>query len=82
LENKNFRLSWIIRQFVKQFAIGKTLFSFVIFLLATYGICGKYWFRDEKNDFFIPDFHVLGLFMTKKHDLSDKFFPSVTHRCR
>jgi hypothetical protein len=26
----------------------------------------------------IADFHVLGLFMTKKHDLSDKFF-SVCH---
>jgi hypothetical protein len=31
---------------------------------------------------FIADFHVLGLFMAKKHDLSDKFFPSVTCRCR
>jgi hypothetical protein len=26
----------------------------------------------------IVDFHVLGLFMTKKHDLSDNFF-SVCH---
>jgi hypothetical protein len=26
----------------------------------------------------IADFHVLGLFMAKKHDLSDKFF-SVYH---
>jgi hypothetical protein len=32
----------------------------------------------RKNIFFITDFHVLGLFMTKKHDLNDKFF-SVYH---
>jgi hypothetical protein len=31
---------------------------------------------------FIADFNVLGLFMAKKHDLSDNFFPSVTRRCR
>jgi hypothetical protein len=30
----------------------------------------------------IADFHVLGLFMTKKHDLSDKENPSVTRSCR
>jgi hypothetical protein len=29
----------------------------------------------------IADFQVLGLFMTKKHDLSEKKFPSVTRRC-
>jgi hypothetical protein len=30
----------------------------------------------------IAAFHVLGLFMGKKHDLSDKKDPSVTRRCR
>jgi hypothetical protein len=30
----------------------------------------------------IADFHVLGLFMAKKHDLSEKKIPSVTRRCR
>jgi hypothetical protein len=32
----------------------------------------------------IADFHVLGLFMAKKHDLSEKKFPYVTRRglCR
>jgi hypothetical protein len=43
----------------------------------------KYWFSDEKNENFadfinIADFHVLGLFMSKKHDLSDKKM-SVCH---
>jgi hypothetical protein len=34
---------------------------------------GKYWFTVEKNDFFfIAYFHVLGLFIAKKHDLSEK----------
>jgi hypothetical protein len=32
----------------------------------------------RKRIFFIADFHVLGLFMTKKHDLSDGNF-SVGH---
>jgi hypothetical protein len=32
--------------------------------------------------FFITDFHVLGLFMAKKHDLSGKKIPSVKRRCR
>jgi hypothetical protein len=32
----------------------------------------------EKWKKIIADFHVLGLFMAKKHDLSDKFF-SVCH---
>jgi hypothetical protein len=36
----------------------------------------------RKIKFFIADFHVLGIFMAKKHDLSDNFFPSVTRRCR
>jgi hypothetical protein len=36
----------------------------------------------EKWKKFIADFHVLGLFMAKKHYLSDKKFPSVTRRCR
>jgi hypothetical protein len=31
---------------------------------------------------FIADFHVLGLFMAKKQDLSQKKIPSVTRRCR
>jgi hypothetical protein len=30
----------------------------------------------------IVDFHVLVLFMANKHDLTDKFFPFVTRRCR
>jgi hypothetical protein len=30
----------------------------------------------------IADFHVLVLFMAKKHGLSDNIFPSVTRRCR
>jgi hypothetical protein len=30
------------------------------------------WKSDEKNEKNIADFQVLGLFMTKKHDLSDK----------
>jgi hypothetical protein len=29
----------------------------------------------------IADFHVLGLFMAKKHGLSEKKNPSVTRRC-
>jgi hypothetical protein len=41
-----------------------------------YGIRGKYWFSDEKNKKkIIADFHILGLLMTKKHDLSDKKHP-------
>jgi hypothetical protein len=32
----------------------------------------------KKNN---ADFHVLGLFMAQKHDLSKKKFPSVTRRC-
>jgi hypothetical protein len=51
------------------------------FLLATYGIWGM---REvlvscrEKLKKIIADFHVLGLFMAKKHDLSDKKI-SVCH---
>jgi hypothetical protein len=41
-------------------------------LLASYAILGKYWFLDGKNDFFIADFRVSGLFIVKKHDLSEK----------
>jgi hypothetical protein len=42
------------------------------FLLATYGIWGKYWFSDgETNFFFACYFHFLGLSMTKKHDLGE-----------
>jgi hypothetical protein len=36
----------------------------------------------RKMKIFIADFHVLGLFMAKKHDLSDKKNPSATRRCR
>jgi hypothetical protein len=33
---------------------------------------GKYWFSVEKNEKKnIADFHVLGLFMTEKHNLSE-----------
>jgi hypothetical protein len=39
---------------------------------------GKYWFGVEKNKKNIADFHVLGLFMAEKHDLSDNLF-SVCH---
>jgi hypothetical protein len=35
--------------------------------------------RKMKN--FFAYFLVLGLFLAKKHDLSENFFPSVTHRC-
>jgi hypothetical protein len=35
----------------------------------------------RKMIFFIADFHVLGLFMAQKHDLSKKKNPSVTRRC-
>jgi hypothetical protein len=30
----------------------------IIFILASYDKWEKYWFRDEKNDFFKADFHV------------------------
>jgi hypothetical protein len=33
---------------------------------------GSIGFVMGKINFFIADFHVLGLFMAKKHDLSDK----------
>jgi hypothetical protein len=38
------------------------------FLLATYGIRGKYWFRVKKNEKKVVDFHVLELFIAKKSD--------------
>jgi hypothetical protein len=34
----------------------------------------------EKIKFFIAEYHVLVLFMAKKHDLSGKQIPSVTCR--
>jgi hypothetical protein len=34
----------------------------------------------RKMKIFIADFHVLGLFMTKKHDLSDKFFSILVYK--
>jgi hypothetical protein len=43
---------------------------------------GSIGFVMRKMFFFIADFDVLGLFMAKKHYLSDKKFPSVTRRCR
>jgi hypothetical protein len=50
------------------------------FLLATYGIWGKYWFNVEKNEKKkFADLNFLGLFM---NDLSNKKNPSVTRRCR
>jgi hypothetical protein len=58
----------------------------VYLLLVWHGFftCHKWNMREvlvswwEKWKFFIADFHVLGLFMAKKHDLSDNFF-SVCH---
>jgi hypothetical protein len=41
----------------------------------------EYWFRVEKNEK-NADFHVLGLCMAEKHDLSEKKFPYVTRRGR
>jgi hypothetical protein len=38
-------------------------------------------YGQEKWKKFIADFHVLGHFMAKKHDLSEKKNPSVTRRC-
>jgi hypothetical protein len=40
------------------------------------------WFSVEKNEKIIADFHVLGLFMAKKHDLSEKKNPYDTRRGR
>jgi hypothetical protein len=62
----------------------KILLGFYLFSIFT---CHKwnmrvYWFCDGKNEFFFAYHHVLGLFMTKEHDLSDKNFPYVTRRCR
>jgi hypothetical protein len=39
---------------------------------------GSFGFVSRKMKIFIADFHVLGLFMAKKHDLSEKKF-SVCH---
>jgi hypothetical protein len=39
---------------------------------------GSFGFVSRKMKIFIADFHVLGLFMAKKHDLSEKIF-SVCH---
>jgi hypothetical protein len=43
---------------------------------------GSFGFVSRKMKKIIADFHVLGLFMAKKHDLSGKKIPSVTRRCR
>jgi hypothetical protein len=43
---------------------------------------GSIGFVLRKMKFFIADFHVLGLFMANKHDLSKKNFPYVTRRGR
>jgi hypothetical protein len=42
---------------------------------------GSIGFVSRKMKFFIADFHVLGLFMAKKHDLSEKKI-SVCHAPR
>jgi hypothetical protein len=59
----------------------RILIEIFIFYLPHMEYDEKYWFRDEKNEWKkkIADFHVLGLFMAKKHDLSDK---KVFRRCR
>jgi hypothetical protein len=44
----------------------------IVFLLALFVIWGKYWFRVEKNEKNIGDFHYLGLFMAKKHIFNEK----------
>jgi hypothetical protein len=43
---------------------------------------GSIGFVSRKMNFFIADYHVLLLFMTKKLDLSEKKFPYVTRRGR
>jgi hypothetical protein len=53
--------------------------KFLTFLLATYmEYEGSLGFVSRKMIFFISDFNVLGIFMAKKHDLSEKKF-SVCH---
>jgi hypothetical protein len=47
---------------------------FQIFYLPHMEYEGSIGFVSRKMKKFIADFHVLGLFMAKKHDLSDKFF--------
>jgi hypothetical protein len=44
-----------------------------LFLLATYGIWGNFSVKKMKK-IINANFHVLGLFMAKKHDLSEFFF--------
>jgi hypothetical protein len=43
---------------------------------------GNTGFVTGKMKKFFADFHVLGLFIAKKHDFSEKKFPSVTRRRR
>jgi hypothetical protein len=46
---------------------------FGVFTCLIWNVEGKYWFRVEKNEIcFIAVFHVLGLFIPKQHDLSEK----------
>jgi hypothetical protein len=53
------------------------------FLLATYGIWGKYWFRDEKNENFLLLIFTFQDFLWPKNMIwAIKNFPSVTRRCR
>jgi hypothetical protein len=43
---------------------------------------GSIGFMTGKIKIFIADFHVIEVFIAKKHDLSDKKIPSVTRRRR
>jgi hypothetical protein len=43
---------------------------------------GSIGFGSKEMIFFIANFHVLGLFMAKKHDLSENKYPNGTRRCR
>jgi hypothetical protein len=56
--------------------------NFSIFYLPHMEYEGSIGFGMRKIKFFIVDFHVLGLYMAKKHDLSDKKISSVTRRYR
>jgi hypothetical protein len=66
--------------YMKRFDKRMFLFTMLAFLLFT---CHIWNMREvlvscrEKGIFFIADFHVLGLFMAKKHDLSEKKIPSA-----
>jgi hypothetical protein len=58
------------------------LLGIVLFHLPHMEYEGSIGFVMRKNEKkIIANFHVLGLFLAKKHDLSDDF-PSYTRRCR